>query len=350
MKNAASRPDHAGDGGTREQGFHTADDSGAYATGNSIPVVGGHFYVGLRNSEPVGFKRGVFDMWPWSSKAWTSDPQYAHTCSGVEWMLHHGQKLWDDMLIRGLFPHETSSIGWLTAGEPRRLFIAGGSDAHGDLNYNRAGYYLGLNKIDDMAIGKPRNLVMAGSPERVLHAGPAPSVVGVGTTRAFSQSQVLRALREGAFSVTDGPALRIAIDKNNNGKIDDGDAPMGSVVEMYGDKVIPLLVEWDSTDEWGPITQIELVVGAVNSTEPYNGGVPGYAARFAAVANGPRSIGTPPSLPGPIRGAGNGKKNHLSDRRLRPGSDAKQLAAHFPATVLFRHPQSEYSDRGFVGG
>ena len=62
---------------------------------------------------------------------------------------------------------------------------------------------------------------------------------------------------------------------------------MGGVVEMYGDKTLPLLIEWDSTPEWGPILQVELVIGAIRSTAP------AFGATFAPVANGPRSASTP---------------------------------------------------------
>ena len=65
------------------------------------------------------------------------EPSYAHACTSMEWTLHHGLKEWDDLLMRGITPSQTASLSWLPPGEPRRLFIAGGSDAHGDLNYHR---------------------------------------------------------------------------------------------------------------------------------------------------------------------------------------------------------------------
>ena len=277
MKNAANT------GVTKEIGFHSPDDDG------------GH---GLRNDEPKGFVTGKFEMHPWARFL---EPSFAQPCTSMEWTLHHGLKQWDDMLMRGIMPTQTASLGWLPRGEPRRLFMAGGSDAHGDLNYHRAGYTLGLTQTDDMAIGKPRNLVMAGDPRNVIVAAQGVQNPAV---KAFSQAQVLNAMRNGVYSVTDGPALRIAIDRNGNGVIDDGDIPMGGIVEMFGDKMLPVLVEWDSTPEWGPIQQVELVIGAISTSEP------SFNATFAPSANGPRSAGAAP------------------DTRVRPAGGGRNIVEH----------------------
>lgn len=280
MKNIASGAERNGD--THEIGYESSGGSGGHD---------------LRNDEPNGFITGKFEMFPWSRFPETS---FAQPCTSMEWTLHHGLKELDDLLLRGLVPSETAALPWLAAGEPRRLFVAGGSDAHGDLNYHRGGYATGLEQVDDMAIGKPRNLVMAGAPQVTLvkpklgntvltsKAGPGvTSTVVNNGVQAFSQAQVLNALIEGAFAVTDGPALRIAVDRNGNGVIDDGDIPMGGIVELYGEKILPLLVEWESTPEWGEVQQVEIVIGAVRSARPE------LKTLFAPVANGPRSAGTP---------------------------------------------------------
>lgn len=285
-----------GDGQMRETGFHSDDDDGGR---------------GFRNSAPKGFEARAFELQPWAAP---DHPSYATHCQGVEWMLHAGTVTWDSWLLKGLSPSETAGIPWLPAGEPRRWFMAGGSDAHGDLNYHRAGYMQGLERVDDMAIGKPRNLVMAGEPrinltepvltragsERVRDArGRRPSASRPrrldGTSvlddaiRAYDQAQIVDALKEGAFSVTDGPALRIAIDRNNNGRIDDGDTPMGGIIETYGDVFLPVLVEWKSNQEWGTVYQIDLIVGAV--VESQRGGFH-MALLFAPRDSGPRTAAT----------------------------------------------------------
>ncbi|MCG8459447.1 MAG: hypothetical protein MI919_24480, partial [Holophagales bacterium] len=124
--------------------------------------------------------------------------------------------------------------------------------------------------FNDSALGKPRNLVQA---------GPASGRFGSADGRtgfAFSQEQVVDALIAGSFSVTDGPALRLAVDINENGVIDDGDIAMGGTAAgvfaptdgssfPVGD-TFPLLIEWKSTEEFGPVTELRLTLGSRSET------------------------------------------------------------------------------------
>ncbi|HEX6099051.1 MAG TPA: hypothetical protein VF432_22250 [Thermoanaerobaculia bacterium] len=212
---------------------------------------------------------------------------------GTEKTLHHGSYDWDVMNLRGLKAAGNGELAWLKKGEPRRMFMAGGSDAHGDLNYRRAGYFLGTDDVTDTAIGKPRNLVFAGPPEGpVLFreklkntlptlSPPSPGAIsdvgaiGERAVRAHTHEQIIRALRAGRFCVTDGPALRIAIDRNGNGVIDDGDAQMGDSISLGAPsdpfathapvavrvREATLLVEVVSTTEFGSIDTIDIYVG-----------------------------------------------------------------------------------------
>jgi len=176
--------------------------------------------------------------------------------------LHEGFRYWDWMLLWGLDPNETAGLDWLSAGEPRRLFMAGGSDAHGDLNYRREGAFTGTSSVNDTAIGTPRNLVFAGDPAGAFVSGPS----GVGLPH--SQQQVVDALRAGSFAVTDGPAVRIALDANQDGEIDDDDVPMGGVASQTGGS-LHFVVEWESTEEFGPVEEIELFLGVAADEHAY---------------------------------------------------------------------------------
>jgi hypothetical protein len=263
--------------------------------------------------------------------------------------LHHGTFVLDRMLRDGLNPAKTAGLAWLPQGEPRRVFLAGGSDAHGDLNFRREGYFFGTNEVSSTAMGTPRNLVFAGAPRAEPPPrqtqpgndtiGPASSSTTLGTgatlgtsatlsrsaslstslsssasvapalsfsatakggagvptdpqpgngelappdstrpTVRYGQSQVVDALRSGNFAVTDGPALRIVIDRNTNGIIDDQDVPMGGIANLYTEQNLPLLVEWKSTAEFGPVASIDLYVGSVAGSQgrtyaPVNHGV-----------------------------------------------------------------------------
>lgn len=190
--------------------------------------------------------------------------------------LHHGAATWDRYLRKGLDPRETARLRWLAKGEPRKWYAAGGSDAHGDWNYRRLGRVQDPRDclrfcdypVFDTAIANPRNLVaMRGQPSALPTATLANTPAG--GPKRYSNREVIDAFRAGRFSVTDGPAIRIAVDKNRNGRIDDTDFPMGSTFTFLPGEHIPLLVEWFSTPEFGPIDQIDIYVG--NSKETFAG-------------------------------------------------------------------------------
>jgi hypothetical protein len=166
----------------------------------------------------------------------------------------------------GLDPAQTADLRWLADGEPRRMFIAGGSDAHGDWNYRREGYLRGLTGVTDTAIGRPRNLVFVPriAVDRSDRVSEDPTA-DAGDLRAPTQAEVTAALEAGNFSATNGPAVRIVIDENQNGIIDAGDRPMGGVSHLYGERRVPVLLEWMTTEEFGAIQSIELVVGMLDT-------------------------------------------------------------------------------------
>jgi hypothetical protein len=255
----------------------------------------GFDFVGVTNdgSPGPGWASGSFEFVPqYDVKHW----RWAHTSCSVETDLHNGAWTWDRMLRWGLDSGRTRAISWLPSGEPRRLFMAGGSDAHGDFSYRRDGYMQENSKMTDTAIAKVRNLVFAGTPRNPcpLKIDCNPPTTPVATTH--SQDQVVAALADGRFAVTDGPALRVVIDRNRNGLIDDSDLPMGSIADLYGStnlgggEDLPLIVEWQSTEEFGPVSKIDLYVGVdgvpVGSEFPTPN--EGRARTYAALDHGVR--------------------------------------------------------------
>jgi len=207
--------------------------------------------------------------WRWQQ----AGPLFRGVMAATFRKLHHGAAAWDRYLRKGVDPQQTAALRWLTRGEPRKWFVAGGSDSHGDWNYRRYGRPNLTNRwhdfpVGDTAIGNPRNLVaMRGAASGPLDVATTDAGGPASGPRRYANREVIDAFRGGRFSVTDGPALRIAIDKNRNGKIDDSDFQMGSTFSFLPGEHIPLLIEWFSTPEFGPIDQIDLYVG--NAKETY---------------------------------------------------------------------------------
>jgi hypothetical protein len=162
---------------------------------------------------------------------------------------------WDLQQLFGLDKARTAALPWLQPDQPRRIFAAGGSDAHGDFNYRREGHFFGTDRAASTAIGTPRNLVYVGEPQGAAIAGAA------GTGRPLSQAQVVDGLRSGNFSVTDGPAVRVVVDADGHGSIDPEDVPMGGVHAQAAGGPFKVIVEWKSSEEFGPVAEIKLFVG-----------------------------------------------------------------------------------------
>lgn len=158
---------------------------------------------------------------------------------------------WDALLTSSLSPI-------------RKIFLAGGSDAHGDLNYST---YFGLfdSYATDNAIGKVQTVVFV------------PGAYGPGNLPPMSE--ILAAYRAGRSVATDGPFLEIGIDRSGDGDFDDpGDLMMGDDGSSSSIESLPLTIRWASTLDFGPIVSVDLIVGTgtgattVYSVNPNAGG------------------------------------------------------------------------------
>jgi hypothetical protein len=197
----------------------------------------------------------------------------AQTDGSLRFSLLSGSSMWDMVNLWGITPARTELIG-LKKGKPRKFFMAGGSDAHGDFNYRREGAVIGWTSANDTTIGSPRNLTY------IANQSFKPTLAnGVQNSLPLKQNNVLDALKSGQFSVTDGPALRIAIDRNDNGKIDEQDLHMGQDASFTTAKTnnelvqieqlslstkLKVIFEWKSTPEFGAVNNVKLVVGVQN--------------------------------------------------------------------------------------
>jgi hypothetical protein len=162
---------------------------------------------------------------------------------------------WQPLLQRGLEPRSDGTNAPLF-----KTFLAAGSDAHGDLNYEASmdvtdflgKLSRGLNGYaEDNALGRISTVVFA----------PA----GIGPRG----ENVLRALRDGRTVGSNGPILIAGFDRNANGSLDDaGDVGIGQEISCPLKSLPPLQLRWVSSDEFGPLQSIKLIVGTSQGELP----------------------------------------------------------------------------------
>jgi len=124
----------------------------------------------------------------------------------------------------------------------KRLVMVGGSDAHGDFNYQVSSKDgIDADRSSDNALGKVRTVVLAPS---------------------NSMGDVLDAIKKGRAVVTDGPMLTFGVDLTGDGTIEqDGDAQLGSTVEHPEGSQLEFVFKWQTTPEFGDITKVLLFRG-----------------------------------------------------------------------------------------
>lgn len=203
-------------------------------------VIPEYFFCDALRDEAKGEACDATKQWRWEEKT-----------EGPIKSLQNGAVVWDRMLRWGLQEERTEELDWLAPGEPRRVFMAGGSDAHGDFSYRRTGGVTYTESVNDNALAKVRNLVEVTPDENMLNT--------------VEHETIVAAIADGRFCITDGPALRIAIDQNGNGVIDDGDASMGAIATTFSTSV-NLLIEWETTSEFGLIDELEIYLGDRDQT------------------------------------------------------------------------------------
>ncbi|MFH1679009.1 MAG: FlgD immunoglobulin-like domain containing protein [Candidatus Eisenbacteria bacterium] len=148
--------------------------------------------------------------------------------------LLEGIALWDSLLAADI-----------ASGDPRRIFLSGGSDAHGDFNY--ASYMSLDNYAEDNAIGKVQSVV---------------HVPGYGPDSLPPIGAILAAFRGGRSVVTDGPFLEIGLDLDGDEDwYEDGDVAIGGEGTVGTTSPLPLRIRWTSLPEFGPAVSVALLSG-----------------------------------------------------------------------------------------
>jgi hypothetical protein len=190
-----------------------------------------------RRSEAVGGCPGIFDCdtnpWP-DFDAGSSGPYPSKVFREIA--------RWDSVLCSNVATWAEGPAG----DGPRKVFFAGGSDAHGDFNY---GTHLGSpNYATDNAIGKVQTVARVPGPYGPWNLPPA--------------AEIMAAVRAGRTVVTDGPFLEIGIDGDNDGSwYGAADLQIGDAGSLTLGGSAAIEVRWASLPEWGPITAINLFAG-----------------------------------------------------------------------------------------
>jgi hypothetical protein len=155
---------------------------------------------------------------------------------------------WQPLLQRGLGGRSDESDGPLF-----KAFLAAGSDAHGDLNYEAT------MDVTDF-LGKPSRSVNGYAEDNAM--GRISTVVYAPAGMGPRGENVLRALREGRTVGSNGPILIAGFDTNANGSLDDPeDVGIGQEINCPMKSLPPLQLRWVSNQEFGPLQSIKLIVG-----------------------------------------------------------------------------------------
>ncbi len=163
--------------------------------------------------------------------------------------LENGIKLgWQPLLQQGLAHGASEPDAPLF-----KTFLAAGSDAHGDVNFEAT-----MDVTDFL-----------GNAERSLNGYAEDNALGKISTIVFAPAgvgargeNILRALRDGHTVASNGPILIAGFDRNQNGSLaDPEDVVIGHEISSGLKSLPPLQLQWVSSEEFGPVQSIQLIVG-----------------------------------------------------------------------------------------
>ena len=164
--------------------------------------------------------------------------QYARLEKGIE-------RGWRPLLAKGLAGDGPSPFF--------KVFLAAGSDAHGDFNYEAT-----MDSVDFLS--KPSRAFAGYAEDNAF--GKLSTVVYCPTGMGARGENVLKALREGRSILSNGPLLIAGIDLDGDGTLA-GEKDVGPGGQAMIDKRHPpsVQIQWESNPEFGPVTSLRLILG-----------------------------------------------------------------------------------------
>jgi hypothetical protein len=174
--------------------------------------------------------------------------QYARLEKGIELG-------WRPLLQRGL-----QAPGDSPRAPAFKVFLAAGSDAHGDFNYEAT-----MDVVDFLS--KPSRGLSGYAEDNAL--GKISTVVYAPLGMGPKGENILRALESGHSVASNGPLLIAGFDRNSNGSLDDlEDVRIGDSLAVSLSQLPPLQLAWVSSPEFGPLQSIRLIVGWPEGESP----------------------------------------------------------------------------------
>jgi len=156
---------------------------------------------------------------------------------------------WRPLLIEGLKANEKS-----TGSLPFKVFMAAGSDAHGDFNFEAT-----MDALDFLS--KPMRGVSGYAEDNAL--GKLSTVVYCPQGMGPRGENILEALRNGRSVLSNGPLLVAGFDVNGNGSTNDPeDVTIGQHYAAPAKSFLPLQVEWASSEEFGALQSFSVIIGS----------------------------------------------------------------------------------------
>jgi hypothetical protein len=159
------------------------------------------------------------------------------------------QRPWSKELQEGLEDHWVKKFllpslqTYTKTGRLRKYFILAGSDAHMDFNYSlRPHLPFLVAYLNDNAFGKARSLVYL------------PKQGG----EALTEANLYDALRNGKVLLTDGPVVLFQLKIEGEAQV----YRFGETITLPPGKNLELSVEWHSSPEFGPIQEIDIILGS----------------------------------------------------------------------------------------
>jgi hypothetical protein len=168
--------------------------------------------------------------------------QYARLEKGIE-------RGWRPLLQRGL-----QAPGDSMRGPGFKVFLAAGSDAHGDFNYEAT-----LDVVD--FLGKPSRSLSGYAEDNAL--GKISTLVYAPEGMGPRGENILRALQSGHSVLSNGPLLIAGFGRNSHLSLDDsGDVGIGDSLAVSLSHLPPLQLAWVTSAEFGPLESIRLIAGS----------------------------------------------------------------------------------------